>query len=457
LSEKFDALIIGAGLSGLSAGISLQVSGYDALIVEKHTLPGGLNSFYKRGGYLFSSGLHAMTGYHPGKQDAHLSLASKFLEIPLEDFHLAGPRTGSLINTPYAKIEFGNDLEIMIESLRKAYPLEIDSFLRFIDYGNRNINADEHIPLSARAKLREFFSEELAEVLLFPIMFYAGYKPGDIDFYTYWNVFKSLFLDGICVPADGMREMLKVLGKKFKDSGGEIRYGKGVERIVIQDGRASGVLMEDGVFIEADQIFSCAGLEETQALIHKEKNRPCREQANISVFETVFITEKPVRELGYPYAISFNALTDSLEYGLFGLANTDSFLIACMDNYNVDPVSDYGMLKVCSIADYRSWKGVESENYAQKKEELAAIMKSKAERIIPGVSAAIQYTTTFSPLTIERYTGHFEGSVYGAPHFSNDGTVNGAENVFIVGNDQGSVGISGALLSGVFMTVKHTL
>lgn len=455
MSGRLDALVIGAGLSGLSAGIAMQVSGLNTMLVERHKLPGGLNSFYRQGGHLFSSGLHAMTGYNPGRQDAHLNLAARFLEIPLEDLDLIPPAGSSLINTPLAVLEFGNDIEILIESLRGSFPSEVDSFMKFLQTGSQ-INAAQHIGISSRDKLRQFFSDDLAEVLLFPVMFYAGYKPGEIDFYTYWNVFKSLFLDGICIPRSGMRHVLQVLTKKYRDSGGILRFGNGVQSILLEDGRAKEAALDSGETIEADQIFSCAGIEETTALITGQQPAR-REAANISVFESVFVTDTPVRSLGYPYAIAFNALTQNLKYDLYGLANQDSFLIACMDNYNHNPVPEHGMLKVCSIADYRQWRRIPAEEYAERKTSLAREMLARANRLIPGIADRVIYTTTFSPLTIERYTGHLEGSVYGAPFFTNDGTIESASNVFITGNDQGSVGISGALLSGVFMAVKHAL
>jgi phytoene dehydrogenase-like protein len=49
-STKYDSVIIGAGLSGLAAGIRLAQFGKEVLVVEKHSIIGGLNSFYSRFG-----------------------------------------------------------------------------------------------------------------------------------------------------------------------------------------------------------------------------------------------------------------------------------------------------------------------------------------------------------------------------------------------------------------------
>ena len=45
---KYDVIVIGSGLSGLAAGIRLAMFDKKVLIIEKHTVVGGLNSYYTR-------------------------------------------------------------------------------------------------------------------------------------------------------------------------------------------------------------------------------------------------------------------------------------------------------------------------------------------------------------------------------------------------------------------------
>ncbi len=63
--SHYDVAIIGAGLSGLAAGIRLAHFGKRVCIFERHNAPGGLNSFYSLGGRKFDVGLHAVTNYVP--------------------------------------------------------------------------------------------------------------------------------------------------------------------------------------------------------------------------------------------------------------------------------------------------------------------------------------------------------------------------------------------------------
>ena len=83
-SNHYDVVIIGAGLSGLSAATRLGMFEKKVLLLEKHYVVGGLNSFYAKGSKKFDVGLHALTNYpseYSGKKSP-LKLCRQ-LRIPL--------------------------------------------------------------------------------------------------------------------------------------------------------------------------------------------------------------------------------------------------------------------------------------------------------------------------------------------------------------------------------------
>jgi hypothetical protein len=63
-------------------------------------------------------------------------------------------------------------------------------------------------------------------------------------------------------------------------------------------------------------------------------------------------------------------------------------------------------------------------------------------------------TVRFTPTTIVRYTGHDNGAVYGAPEKQLSGRTH-LENLFVCGTDQGLVGITGSITSGIAMANRH--
>ena len=48
MTKKYDAVVIGAGMSGLAAAIRLAMFDKKVVVLEKHTITGGLNSYYSR-------------------------------------------------------------------------------------------------------------------------------------------------------------------------------------------------------------------------------------------------------------------------------------------------------------------------------------------------------------------------------------------------------------------------
>ena len=94
----YDAVIIGAGMSGLAAGIRLAYYEKSVCILERHTTIGGLNSFYRLRGRNHDVGLHALTNYAPpGAKAGPLSKVLRQLRLRWEDFGLS-PQRFSTVN-----------------------------------------------------------------------------------------------------------------------------------------------------------------------------------------------------------------------------------------------------------------------------------------------------------------------------------------------------------------------
>ena len=93
----YDTIIIGAGMSGLAAGIRLAHFGQRVCILERHSAIGGLNSFYRQGGRTFDVGLHAITNFTPkGAHSGPFARLLRQLRVTWEEWALA-PQLGSAV------------------------------------------------------------------------------------------------------------------------------------------------------------------------------------------------------------------------------------------------------------------------------------------------------------------------------------------------------------------------
>src|SRR5690606_33949307 len=102
----YDTIIIGAGMSGLAAGIRLAHYGKRVCILEKHYTIGGLNSFYRLRGRDYDVGLHAVTNSAPkGSKKGPLIRLLRQLRLRWEDLDLS-EQYGSRIAFPGVHLSF---------------------------------------------------------------------------------------------------------------------------------------------------------------------------------------------------------------------------------------------------------------------------------------------------------------------------------------------------------------
>ena len=100
--SHYDVAIIGAGMSGLAAGIRLAHFGKKVCIFERHNAAGGLNSFYSIGGRKFDVGLHAMTNFvRPGVKGTPLGKLLRQLRIDRDEFALCEQKQSRVAFGPH--------------------------------------------------------------------------------------------------------------------------------------------------------------------------------------------------------------------------------------------------------------------------------------------------------------------------------------------------------------------
>ncbi|PIR00171.1 MAG: phytoene dehydrogenase [Nitrospinae bacterium CG11_big_fil_rev_8_21_14_0_20_45_15] len=457
----YDAIIIGAGLSGLAGGIRLALFDKKVLIVEKHTVIGGLNSFYTRKNRIFDVGLHAMTNYSPaGQRKSPLGKLLKQLRFRHEDFRLCQQET-SEIRFPEKSLHFTNDFEYFKQEIAEQFPTQMDGFLKLLE---KIENYDElslvsNAPISAKAVLSEYLSDPLLIDMLFcPLAYYGSAREQDMEFYQFVIMFKSVFIEGFSKPEGGMHYILNLMVEKYRALGGEMLMGNGAKSIRIQNGRAIALVLADGTELQAKNILSSAGYLETLRLCDPAPvELESAEPGQMTFMESIFVLDKLPKELGYDQSIVFFSLNTKFEYRSPQIPiDPDSGVLCCPNNFQYPSPLPEGILRLTHQANYEYWNNLSRSDYLAAKKEQRAQALEKLFKIFPNFSQSVIFLDSFTPKTIEKYTGHLNGAVYGAPEKSKDGRTP-YENLFICGTDQGFLGIIGATLSGISMANLHIL
>jgi phytoene dehydrogenase-like protein len=456
----YDVLIIGAGMSGLAAGIRSAYYGEKVCIVEKHHRVGGLNSFYNRGGRKFDVGLHAMTNYVPkGVKLSPLPKLLRQLKLKAEDFALY-PQRMSVIKFPNKTLRFDNDFNFFVQEVTGNFPGQADKFEELLktifEYDELNLSAK---PISAREVVSSIISNPLLVDMIFcPVMFYGNAQENDMEFGQFVIMFKSIFCEGFARPQAGVRQILDVLVKKYKDCGGELKMKCAVTSLKCANGRVASILLENGEVLTADKILSSAGYVETMKLLtdYDFSKFNCQ-VGQLSFIEFILVLNKEPAEMGHNTTITFYNNSNRFEYRRPDeLVDVSSGVICCPNNFQFENPLPEGMIRITNMANFDLWNSLDEEEYkAQKTAWLEATLKGVV-KFVADFRDSIIFTDIFTPKTIHRFTGHINGAVYGTPNKIKTGRTH-LDNLFICGTDQGFLGIVGAMLSGVSMANLHVL
>ena len=458
---RYDTIVIGAGLSGLAAGIRLAMFDKKVCIVEKHTELGGLNSFYVRKNRTFDVGLHAMTNFtDKGVRSSPLGKLLKQLRFSHDDFRLCQQEM-SEIRFPEKSLCFTNDFEFLRQEVAEQFPQQIDGFNKLVEkiLAFDELNLDDGDRLLSRPVLESFISDPiLIDMLFCPLMYYGNAREGDMDFYQFVIMFKSIFVEGFSKPEGGMLYILNLMAQKFKELGGELKMGNGIKSINSTQGKVCSVSLENEEELESETVLSSMGYVETlkrcnPAVDEAEKSKT----GQVSFMESLFVVDKEPRELGYDRSIVFFSTKPRFDYKVpEDLIDISSGVLCCSNNFKYPKPLEEGLIRLTNLASFSKWDGLVRKDYIAAKKEWRALALEQLFTFFPDFRDNVVFLDSFTPKTIKKYTGHINGAVYGSPEKIKNGKTP-VKNLFICGTDQGFLGIIGATLSGISMANLHLL
>ena len=456
----YDTIIIGAGMSGLAAGIRLAYYDQRVCILERHYTIGGLNSFYRLRGRDYDVGLHALTNITPkGTKTGPLAKLLRQLRFRWDDFAIS-PQIGSEIAFPGKRIKFDNNERTLRDEVAWAFPHEADNFDRLtseiVSYDDLS---EAHAGVSSREVVSSIIRDPLlVEMLFCPLMFYGSAREHDMDWGQFSIMFRSIFLEGLGRPAAGVRLILKHLVRKFRALGGELKLRTGVKHMTVENGRVTGVVLENDEVLEARNVVSSAGWCETMRMC--DDGQPVvssREPGQLTFCETIASLDAQPADLGHDRTITFFNDHDTFVWEKpEELCDVRSGVICSPNNFAYDAPLDDSTIRITALANFDRWRALDEDTYRLEKLRWYDRITEAAVRFVPDYRGHIVDTDMFTPTTIVRYSGHDNGAVYGAPEKQMDGRTH-LDNLFICGTDQGFVGIIGSITSGIAMANLHCL
>jgi len=320
-------------------------------------------------------------------------------------------------------------------------------------------------------------------MLLVPVCYYGSAQENDLDWSQFVILFKALFLEGFARPLEGVRVIIRALLNRYRELGGERKMRCGVRQMIAENGTVSRLLLDDGAEITAGHVISSIGYAETLGLCSDQLAPVGPENiGRLSFVETITVLDQQPIDLGWADTIVFFNSGHRFRYERpDDLVDLSSGVICIPNNYRYSNERrlEEGFVRVTALANYHQWAALNAPAYADAKAHYYELLQRKILDFMPPLRVIQKEHTTppmvvhkaqgrlvltehtvatdmFTPLTITRFTGHLAGAVYGAPHKRKDGRTH-LKNLYLCGTDQGFLGITGALLSGISMANRHVL
>ena len=458
-TEKFDVVVIGAGLGGLSAAGYMAKAGKSVLVLEHHTVPGGYASEFRRGHYRFDVALHVLDGAGPGNWA--YSVLSDLVVLDKVTFHRLDPFYTARF--PEHEITVSADPLAYEAELVRLFPHEADGIRDLIDamievlYETRRYIADgqlgrrpplEEIPAKYPRMLAamtqswgDFMTQHLHDSQLQAVFStlwpYGGLPPSTLSAAIFIFPVMSFHLFGAYYPEGGSQAVNRALEKTIKAYGGEIRYRQTVNHIEIRDGMAVAVETEKGLRVEADIIISNANPPDTMLKFVGREHLPegyvrkverARDKPAISSLVVYLGLERDLLAEGWPHHALF--IMDNYDHevnyqAVMAGRFKDSGLVIIHHNH-ADPTCAPEGCSVISIMTLAPWDyanqwgtGGDLTNYSQNphylklKQDAGEKLLTRAEKHLPGLREAIKHMEVATPLTNYRYSLNPGGSIYG--------------------------------------------
>ena len=233
------------------------------------------------------------------------------------------------------------------------------------------------------------------------------------------------------IPKGGTGGVSNAIGSAARALGAEIRLEAPVERILARDGRAIGVVLEDGEEIRADAVLSSLDANRTflklvepgtldpefEAEIRRFKFRGSSGKVNMAVDRLPDFSCLPGTGEHLRGAISFSPSIDDMErayddakYGHFSKKPYIDMIIPTL----VDPsMAPPGKHVISCFVQYAPYKlAPELGTWDDQREAFGDAVVDRISEFAPGFKETILFRNVQTPLDIERTTGLTEGNIF---------------------------------------------
>jgi len=445
MRNKWDTIIVGAGLGGLTAAAKLVGAGRRVLILERNPHLGGTAYVYNRRGFSFPMGPLGFS--HPGLVRSILRDLNVEDDLPLHRVH-------------YRIRAFGCDVPLtlpsagMVKALSERFPSDAQAVERFFQEMKAILSPASHLNSGSalvalnRSSASDYLTRRIRDWRLRRILGSIGTREpysGLPLLAAMWNLMTE---EGIWYPESGLRVLAEKLVKavtgrsnaeKTSEVPGEIKLGTEVSHIRVEDGKVVGVTLRDGSKIDSPSVISNADYKTTFLSLLDRKEIPSQwyravhqarqtgsilqvclgvdnSKADLTSFREASRLIYRSREAAQATeGIDWNAV----EIDPVSLAKEELEVSLWSKEDELLAPEGKAVIVIRTEAEYPhfarfrlGWRK-RGPGYEAYKTRLGNALVKEAENLIPGLEGSIQVMDVATPLTFEDQGGRSGGAVAG--------------------------------------------
>ena len=408
LDDKYDVIVIGSGLGGLTTANRLANCGHRVLLLEYHHRLGGLATWFKRRGHIFDISLH---GFPYGMVKTCKKYWNKAIMnsiVQLKNIVFDNPQFS--LRTTFDKEDFTR----LLQSYFKIPGSAIDRF--FATVAGMNFYDDQ--TMTTRELLHDFFPgrSDVHRFLMEPIT-YANGSTLDDPAITYGIVFSNFMNRGVFTFEGGTDRLIGLMTEELEKNGVTICTNSKVERIIVEKGRVRGVEVR-GKTITCKSAVSNSGITNT---VHNLTDREIYSADFLEKIDRIRVNNSSCQVY---FGIREGERIDDVGDLLFTSSAPEFDSEELLDMHTRSktfslyyPKTRPGLDRYTIVASMNSrfddWASLEETGYQREKDSLIQRTLQDLERYLPGVGQKIDWMEAATPRTFNSYTLHTKGTSFG--------------------------------------------
>jgi len=438
----YDVIVIGAGLSGLTAASLLSKRGLKVAVIDKSYNPGGSCGIFKRDKVIYDQGSSMLYGFGETGFNPHrfvFNCLQEPIDVIRHDFLYA-------VHFGGRKIKFWADIDRFAEELGEIFPSEKENIIRFYDdlhtiYEQVMVEnpvfstPDEN---DGKISARNFLKHPVSHVKFLSYMNRSTYSLlkqyfRDPEIFKFFNKLTStycyttveetpailaavMFVDnhvgGSYYPAGSTIFLPGKLEKVIEENHGQMILEKEVQRILFDDKNPSGVLLDNGERLYArDIVYSGTVWNLYGKLIeekHLGKDKVQKIRNIVPTYPSVVLYTKVGRNVIPTDALPIEMFAGNMEK----IDESEVTLyITSIDDHTLCDADSHVVIAIGPTLE--DWKTGSEDEYQKKKEVEKKRLLAVMERRFPGFRDSLKYAELATPRTIERYANKNGGAVAG--------------------------------------------